>query len=536
MTKQIDGGRKRALSFPERWFLMLVGLCILSVAPYLLTTSCLTMNLVDVNDSPSLWSSSSSSSSSSFRKRERERRVYLDEAEPVYQFSLKNPTAPDAPFDLIHSVLTRFMVGQGPKEGTSNKYELTRAHFLLFKTFTWASIKHQTRQNFFWIVLMDPSLDKGVIDDARKLLGKEHFPEENAYLVLTDNIKWSEDGTGVPGADHNGIGLPVIVEAYRKGEVEILTGNKDRFLGALDAVEGKKKNNNENNNDNDTNNDTTTTTKPILMIETNLDADDGLHNSGVEWSQETAIEHTLHHRKGQLKTDPNSPVDLETTWWHLCGEDFMEWHNREVYLLDASEFAARGISSGLAGLRRKPIYCRSSGYSRVGIALPGDKREFPRDAHINHSLMYNMPECSSPGDTQGSNFRRCWRREFRLEESAFSMNGRAITSDSMDHLNPDDPMNYGDISGKPADENPLTINLKERYWQSLRNDFTIDRVRTWETSVFLFQNRKAILRQNRESRCVPGWPCKPTASTYQSQMEYHWQRQEQAAANANANA
>mmetsp|Transcript_1357 Transcript_1357/g.3489 ORF Transcript_1357/g.3489 Transcript_1357/m.3489 type:complete len:124 (-) Transcript_1357:1464-1835(-) len=117
MTKQIDGGRKRALSFPERWFLMLVGLCILSVAPYLLTTSCLTMNLVDVNDSPSLWSSSSSSSSSSFRKRERERRVYLDEAEPVYQFSLKNPTAPDAPFDLIHSVLTRFWWDRGPKRG-----------------------------------------------------------------------------------------------------------------------------------------------------------------------------------------------------------------------------------------------------------------------------------------------------------------------------------------------------------------------------------------------------------------------------------
>mmetsp|Transcript_1357 Transcript_1357/g.3488 ORF Transcript_1357/g.3488 Transcript_1357/m.3488 type:complete len:225 (-) Transcript_1357:585-1259(-) len=207
-----------------------------------------------------------------------------------------------------------------------------------------------------------------------------------------------------------------------------------------------------------------------------------------------------------------------------------------VYLLDMGDFVARGISVSLAAMRRKPFFCKSSGYSRVGIALPGDKREFPRDAHINHSLMYNMPECSSPGDTQGSNFRRCWRREFRLEESAFSMNGRAITSDSMDHLNPDDPMNYGDISGKPADENPLTINLKERYWQSLRNDFTIDRVRTWETSVFLFQNRKAILRQNRESRCVPGWPCKPTASTYQSQMEYHWQRQEQAAANANANA
>jgi len=199
------------------------------------------------------------------------------------------------------------------------------------------------------------------------------------------------------------------------------------------------------------------------------------------------------------------------------------------------DFVARGISVSLAAMRRKPYFCKPSGYSRFGIALPGNKGEFPRAAHVNHASMHDLPECSSLGDPPDGSFAVCWHRELRVEESAFSMNGRTITSDSMDHMNPDDP-DYTDSHFWAEDQSPIQIHQAERYWQSLRNDFTIDRVRTWETSVFLFQNRKAILRQNRESRCVPGWPCKPTASTYQSQMEYHWQRQEQAAANANANA
>eukprot|EP00536_Pseudo-nitzschia_multiseries_P010672 jgi/Psemu1/67533/estExt_Genemark1.C_3340034 len=485
----------------------------------------------DGGGSLSMFSSSRSSSGKSLQNGP----MYLDEADPKYTGSLNHPTDPDAPYDLVHSVLTRFMVGQGPKEGTSNKYELTKAHFHLFKTFTWPSIKFQTRQNFFWIVLMDPSLDKGIINDTKELMSKKHFPEENAYLVMTDNIKWSEDGVGVPSADRNGIGIPPIAEAFKNGNIEILTGNKDYLLRVLDMVEGTEKQ-----KPAATNADAepkSAPNKPIMFIETNLDADDALHNSGVEWTQKTALEQSIYQRKEQLKANPNARIDLESTWWWLCGEDYIEWHNREVYRISADDFSSVGISSGLVGLRRKPHYCRSSGFSRVGITTRGTEKEFPREAHHNHSYMYVFAQCKAPPPTDvvEENFNRCWRREYRLEESAFSVNGRAITSDSMDHMNPDDPSDYVDLTHIPKDEqSSLLIKMAERYWKSLQIDFSVDRTRAWETSVYLFQNRRSIIQQNRESKCVPGWPCHPPADIYQTKLEEHWSRQEQAAAAAAA--
>jgi hypothetical protein len=124
---------------------------------------------------------------------------------------------PDFPFEVIHTVQTRFMVGQ------PNQPILARARYLLFTTFCYPTMRSQTSQNFYWIVLADPRLDESILEDLRNLL----LPMPNAYLVLTSNNTWIADGVGVPGVTSYGVGLQEIAEEYRTNNLTVSTGNVD---------------------------------------------------------------------------------------------------------------------------------------------------------------------------------------------------------------------------------------------------------------------------------------------------------------------
>jgi len=494
-----------------------------------------------------------SSSSSSLLPTKRQLHLHQHHQQN-HTYTLENP--PNySPYNILHTVMTRFMVGQ-----SAAKYELAKARYLLFETFCWPTMKYQTNQNFYWLVLVDPGLHPSIINDMRTLLND--VPTRNAYMVLTNNTAWSADGVGVGNATSYGVGLQTIVQQYASENLDIITGNSIYLLHALDWMKQKEEGQKEEGmkSRRKKNNPVNNEIKPIMVIETLLDADDGMNNHGIEWIQNTAIERTKEYQHKQQQQlllvyhnattndytqTPHVPT-LNNSWWFLCGTDHIEWHNRDIFKLTNEEYAEFGVTSGLAGLRQSPYFCTSAGFTRIGIttttitpsmsstqeSLSSSSFSFPKDAYSNHALAFYFPECTSTDtDTttaviNNGNYSHCWRREFPGE--VFILKSRTITSDSMDHLNPRRVGDYRDVAWLNKTDYPLLINATEKMWNILRKEYSINRTLAWETSVYIFDNRQLILRQNKESRCSPGFPCYKEARRNLLRMQKYWTRQTKA--------
>ncbi|KAL3923829.1 MAG: hypothetical protein SGILL_001419 [Bacillariaceae sp.] len=346
-----------------------------------------------------------------------------------------------------------------------------------------------------------------------------HFPAQNAFLVLTDNATWAADGVGVPNVTSYGAGLQEVAREYRDGNVEIITGNTYHLMNALEVMEGAKQ-----------------VDKPLLMIETLLDADDGLNNQGIEWIQDIAVE-----QSNKLRAESKSIIEyptLNSTWFVLCGTDHIEWHNRDIFRFTNREYETLGLTSGITGMRHAPLYCASAGYTRVGFTAPadvtGDKNSqrgvssdtgssssnnnnngmllFPQQAYSNHALAVSFPACNVTQKIQ------CLRRE--LPGKAFILKSRSITSDSMDHMNPKHK-DYRDNNWENKTEHVLFVNETEHTWRILQEEFSIKRLEAWNVSVYLRDNAEEIVKENQQSRCAPGFPCREVTKKTFKKLSMH---------------
>ena len=426
-----------------------------------------------------------------------------------------------SPYRIVHSLTTRFMVGQ------PNQPILARARYLLFETFCWPTIQYQSAlpDDYSWFVLADPGIDQEVIADLRELLSYDKFPEGNAYLILTDEPSWAADGVGVPGVTSYGVSYQEIAQGVRNGKVKLLTGNATRLIETLEySIEGKRYDNSIINNINKSED-----MKPLLLIETMLDADDGLNNHGIEWIQDLAVSHTQQQQEMIATTNRNEQPSLNSTWWLLCGTDHIEWHNRDIFRLTDSEYQDIGLTSGITGIRHAPQYCASAGFTRVGLTTTrsmttsksnNDSRQkslvFPQVAYSNHALATeNFDLCD---DKKNITLARCFRRDF--SGLPFILKSRSITSDSMDHMDPKRE-DYRDLPWEGKMDHPLVINETEKIWRILQDDFSINRLMAWETSMYLRENLELIIQENRKSRCAPGFPCREVADVTFKKMSLH---------------
>ena len=75
--------------------------------------------------------------------------------------------------EIFHIIKTRFMQHQ------PTLVHLGKARLVLFKTFCLPSMLHQSTQNFFWIIYVDPALDDYLLQEMKKLLD----PYPHYYLL-----------------------------------------------------------------------------------------------------------------------------------------------------------------------------------------------------------------------------------------------------------------------------------------------------------------------------------------------------------------
>jgi hypothetical protein len=182
---------------------------------------------------------------------------------------------------MIHIVNSRFMQEQG------DLYELAMARLALFQTVCLPSMIHQSTSNFFWIFKTDPNLDPTIL----QTLVDAFAPHSNFYLVASNAnylITTSTTTTTMSPTDTTASRLlrylfatphdkvvvhdhPSTGRAWRDGgegwdllKSRIYTGNLTKLYQAMALRQ------------------------ELPILETRLDADDGLHQYYLEYVQAVA--------------------------------------------------------------------------------------------------------------------------------------------------------------------------------------------------------------------------------------------------------
>jgi hypothetical protein len=177
--------------------------------------------------------------------------------------------------ELIHVIQTRFMQHQ------PNLLSLGQARLELFQTFCLPSLKSQVNKNFLWIIRTDPDLHPSLRDQLVKLLdGKDN------YVLLGSN--YNPEGFGRDGDLSLGEYLREDSHGKKETSATVLSGN----ITLIEEAFAKS-------------------SQGAIVLETRLDADDGLHRDFVKTVQSEA-RHLADEKEG--------------LWRIWCINYNVEWH------------------------------------------------------------------------------------------------------------------------------------------------------------------------------------------------------------------
>jgi len=259
---------------------------------------------------------------------------------------------------LIHVVNTRFMQEQGQLQHLS----LARLH--LFETFCLPTMIHQTIQpntpnikqpainsyKFIWIIKIDPTLDANVLQRLIQLLR----PYPNFFLVGSNNnfgvgVKPGSWRTGESGADILAVETP------------IFTGSL-RLLEYAHHVRERK-----------------------IVVETRLDADDGLPIQYLENIQQSVWDEWAHPNnnvEGEVKNNIHN-IQSSTKWMYWCVSEVINWYPTVIAQGRNSTITEEELKvlrdPGKLVLNHEPI-CYTPGLS---VAMPIGVMNLPKINHYN---------------------------------------------------------------------------------------------------------------------------------------------------------
>lgn len=316
---------------------------------------------------------------------------------------LNRPRDNDEENSTFHIVTSRFMQDQ------HNLVALSNARLRLFETFCLPTMIHQRATNFVWFLMVDPLLPQNILLRLQALL-QDH---DNFYLIRS-NAK-----------------LPSLEDTR-----QAMTGNKDALESLL--LDPHKH----------------------LLLETRLDADDGLHMDTLYQVQELA---------------KALPVDT-TGWQVICSKLHYEWRNNEI--INASNTTTIPIqSSGSLRIVQESI-CVTPGYTLVRHRKDGDT-EFHTWPKIGHNLVArDWPECQTKTNTTTN----CWTK---MGFFPSAIRSRTITSAGMSRID---------------DTNKKYENNTQKFWGLVERDFFVSPDSAQETSQYIKDNLESIVLDNLDGQ------------------------------------
>jgi len=229
-------------------------------------------------------------------------------------------------YPMVHIVNTRFMQEQG------DLVALAKARLSLFQVFTLPTMARQTTQDFIWIVKTDPNLDRRIL---REMI-QELKPYPNFFLVASNNNYRVNEA--FPGGWRDG------QEVEDLSKSRVYTGNQQLLEAAMSRA-----------NTHD------------VILETRLDADDGLHLSFIEALQKTATESFVDN------------MGVVPKWKYWCSRRHIEWHFSEKKQGEDTIWDEIVKFGGLAGIQHTNL-CITPGFT-VGFAPGTREAEVPIFAH-----------------------------------------------------------------------------------------------------------------------------------------------------------
>lgn len=338
---------------------------------------------------------------------------------------------------LIHIVNTRFMQDQG------HLVTLAQARLYLFETFCFPTIIHQTSQHFVWIIKTDPNLDVNVRENLVKLLS----PYPHYFLVASNvnfGIKEEEEGGG----------------SWRDGsEGQDILFHSKIFTGNVTLLEQAH---------------ALRTNKPIL--ETRLDADDGIHKLYLQYIQYSAFQ-TLGNSRN-------------INWLYWCSRRHVEWHaspTKKEGLVQPMEHEKLCITPGI-----------TVGYS-VGIT---------KVPQYDHDVLYK--EIQAHGGCHSNN-------EKDDDDDSSSEN-----DNNMDCIQLVDDLSFVAVRARtPTSAGMKDVELEKEIldkqgiklmWKAMNKLFFIEKSKAEETNAYILENVQQIAKENLEGQCTKGHSCKNSSA------------------------
>mmetsp|Transcript_22459 Transcript_22459/g.53001 ORF Transcript_22459/g.53001 Transcript_22459/m.53001 type:complete len:566 (-) Transcript_22459:1688-3385(-) len=441
---------------------------------------------------------------------------------PVAGVDIHVPTEDDWP--LIHIVHSRFMQEQGALE------TLGMARFHLFMTFCFPTMIAQSTQKFFWIIKTDQRFTSTTVFSLLLDVVKDH---PNIYIV-SSNCNYSfGNGGSMSCWDHG--------ESWRDGaeprdilRSNVYSGNMHKLRQAM-ALRSDR-----------------------IVLETRLDADDGLHMYYLQYMPVLALSRfkglptnlkSSHHQnnrndnhqeRDEGDSEDNGDEDKDEDgedgsdaadngdnqnaakdsivdtpqWLYWCTRRHLEWHSElDNTAAGISHKNGKNVGDGRIG-HLQPIQheklCITPGIT-VGYNVGTDPAIVPKYAHDQLFLAVNGSQA-------------CYDFDSTTESTATATKNEIIKNEDDSCLELVDDFLFCAIRSRtPTSAGMLKValdpsaavpkKLEKKLWRLLIERFNMNQTRVTSTQEFLIRNRKLIAHENIIGQCTTGHSCKSTAKS-----------------------
>jgi hypothetical protein len=276
----------------------------------------------------------------------------------------------------------------------------------------------QTNQDFLWLIQTDPDLDKELMDEMKSLLA----PHPNFYLITNKAVKR----------------VPIARDWHHRSlnMTSVVTGDISRLQKAHDEAAHK------------------------ILIETNLDADDGLAFHVLQDIRNDSIRRLASLAKKVLSKRKNG-------WVVTCYHQFVGWYP------ETGMTGSTAVPDSKGRLQidfRHDTFCPTPGLTIASVPN-ANVTNVPVQNH--NTLVRVIPRCTSDEDA------RCLNG---IGQVPMSVRARTPSSAGMDNI------------GKKvhADQS------NEFLWTYLNNLFGITQKDVQRAGKYFLHNSKAIARENLE--------------------------------------
>jgi len=452
------------------------------------------------------------------------------------------------PEPILHIINTRFNQNQG------NLTTLARARLHLFETFCLPSMIQQSTQNFIWIIKIDPGLDEKIKHELISLVTvtnendvnstnsigttetmtekvtekviENNFDQGNIYVVGS-NQNYLTGETSNPGSWKDGNESQHLIKLLH--ENQIYTGNKELLqLAILSANRNER-----------------------IILETRLDADDGLHQYYIEYIQKDALKrfHPWNDsvksssssssgsniRNDQPTTDnmdqhmelnpassssssplppPIPPPTPAATWYFWCIEKHIKWYIN--YEIDVGSVSAEirdkyCITPGLTiGFNRNtnvedvPMkyphhklysYLTSTSNQQQSIQQHHQQQHLVDDGRNDHVVNVHTDVGAANDKVYNCNSKHCLAF---VSNFVGAVRSRTATSAGMEDTE------FNSILDVGKDGTNII-------WNKLKIEFNVSKDSVRSTQTFFQTFAKDIARENLEGQCTNGHSCKKSS-------------------------